>query len=114
MTRTGEDPVREHRIAMEIIADAYNAEGRAMGWYYYPDDKLHVLFKARCVGERHPSPLAKQEEVRVEGLTAEEECLHEMFIDISWSGRMLAVLLSQLRGEALLANPVSPGWRRRS
>ena len=27
---------------MEIVVDAYDEEERAMGWYYYLEDKLHI------------------------------------------------------------------------
>lgn len=29
------DPIRETRIHIEAIADAYGPEERALGWYYY-------------------------------------------------------------------------------
>ena len=29
------DEVRERRITMEAVVDAYNEEERAIGWYYY-------------------------------------------------------------------------------
>lgn len=90
------DEVREDRIVMEIIVDAYGGEEQAMGWYYYLDDKLNVPFKARCIAERRTSPLKKGEEVQVEGMAPEEECMHEMFVEVRWSGRTLAVPLSQL------------------
>jgi hypothetical protein len=35
MRRAKKDSKREHRIAMEIIVDAYGPEEQAMGWYYY-------------------------------------------------------------------------------
>ena len=28
------DELREYRITMEAIVDAYNSDERAMGWYY--------------------------------------------------------------------------------
>jgi hypothetical protein len=31
-----------HRINMEMVVDAYNEEERAMGWYYYLEDRLHL------------------------------------------------------------------------
>lgn len=40
------DKIREHRIEMEIVVDAYGSEERAMGWYYYLEDKLEFPFKA--------------------------------------------------------------------
>ena len=36
------DEARESRISMEIVVDAYDESERAMGWYYYLEDKLHV------------------------------------------------------------------------
>lgn len=96
MARVEEDEVREHRIHMEAIVDAYGPEEQAMGWYYYLEDKLHIPFKARCMAERRTSPLKKGEEVQVKGMASEEECLHEMFVEVRWSGRTLAVPLSQL------------------
>ena len=33
------DADREERIYNEAVVDAYSPEERAMGWYYYLDDK---------------------------------------------------------------------------
>ena len=38
------------------------------------------------------------EEVEVSGLLPEDECRHEMFVEIIWQGRKLIVPLSQLEG----------------
>ena len=81
---------------MEAVVDAYNAEERAMGWYYYLEGRLKVPFKARCKTERVVSPLRKREEVSVLGMAPEEECGSEMFVRVRWRGRSLAVPLSQL------------------
>ena len=35
MSKIEKDEVREHRIAMEVVVDAYDEMERAMGWYYY-------------------------------------------------------------------------------
>jgi hypothetical protein len=40
MSRVEYDEIREERIEMEIIVDAYNPEEQAMGWYYYLDNNL--------------------------------------------------------------------------
>ena len=40
----GEDAVREERILMEVVFDAYGTEERAMGWYYYLADKILFPF----------------------------------------------------------------------
>jgi hypothetical protein len=90
------DEAREERISMEIVVDAYGPEEQAMGWYYYLDDTLNFPFKARCIAERRISPLEVGEEVEVLGMLPEDECRHEMFVEIRWSGRALGVPLSQL------------------
>ena len=91
-----ENQARERRIEMEAVVDAYNAEERAMGWYYYLEGRLKVPFKARCKSRRAVSPLQKREEVSVLGMAPEEECESEMFVRVRWRGRSLAVPLSQL------------------
>jgi hypothetical protein len=96
MARLEKDETREYRIVMEIVADAHDAEEQAMGWFYYLEDTLPFPFRARCIAERCTSPLAKGDEVQVEGLAGGEECMHEMFVDVRWSGRTLAVPLAQL------------------
>jgi hypothetical protein len=90
------DEEREDRIAMEIVVDAYDEEERAMGWYYYLDDKLRFPFKARCIAVRRISPLKVGEEVQVLGMIPEDACLHEMFVELRWSERTFGVPLSQL------------------
>ena len=91
------DEARESRISMEIVVDAYDESERAMGWYYYLEDKFHVPFLTRCVKERAISPLRVGDEVEVVGMAPEEECGREMFVETPWEhGRTLAVPLSQL------------------
>lgn len=92
------DPVREQRILMEIVVDAYDADERAMGWYCYLEDKLRFPFGARCMAKRAISPLRVKDEVEVIGMPPEEECCREMFVTIRWDNddEGLAVPLSQL------------------
>jgi hypothetical protein len=59
---------REHRITEEIVVDAYGAEEKAMGWYYYLEERLCFPFRARCITHRAISPLRKGQEVEVVGL----------------------------------------------
>lgn len=96
MASAEKDKIREHRIDMEIIVDAYGEIERAMGWYYYLEDNMCFPFKARCIAERATSPLEEGETVRVETMASEDECMHEMFVEVRWHGRKLAVPLSQL------------------
>jgi hypothetical protein len=97
MPQAKEDPEREHRIAMEIIVDAYGPEEQAMGWYCYLEEKLRFPFRAECIGERATSPLRKGDEVEIVGMAPDEECQHEMFVQTPWNKRMLAIPLSQLK-----------------
>jgi hypothetical protein len=90
------DEVREERIEMEIVVDAYGEEERAMGWYYYLADKLQFPFKAACIAERTISPLSVGDLVEVAKMAPEDDCEREMFVSIKWHKRTLAVPLSQL------------------
>ena len=98
MTRRAKDEVREERIHMEIIVDAYGPEERAIGWYNYLADTLQFPFSARCVVQRVTSPLEPEEEVEAVDIAPAEECEHEMFVVIRWKSRQLAVPLMQLEG----------------
>jgi hypothetical protein len=51
-----EDTIREKRIDYEIVVDAYDELERALGWYYYLDEKLSYPFSAKCILERATSP----------------------------------------------------------
>ena len=97
MPKTKKNKSREDRIAMEIVADAHDEEEQAMGWYYYLEDKLQFPFKAQVIVERRTSPLLKGEAVHVEGMASADECEHEMFVEVAWDKRKLAVPLSQLK-----------------
>ena len=44
MPQVKRDEIREERITMEAVVDAYNEDERAMGWYYYLDDRLQFPF----------------------------------------------------------------------
>lgn len=92
-----QDKARDDRITMEVIVDAYGADERALGWYYYLEGKLHCPFTARCIAERAVSPLKAKEKVQVIGMPPEEECMREMFVLIRWGDGEWAVPLSQLK-----------------
>ena len=91
------DPEREQRITMGIVVDAYDAQERAMGWYYYLEEQLQFPFTATCIAKRAISPLLVNDDVEVIGMPGEEECEHEMFVTIRWEKEGLAVPLSQLK-----------------
>ena len=96
MRKNIEDTEREYRIENEIVVDAYDETERAMGWHCYLDEKLHFPFKAKCIEVRKISPLRKNEEVKVCGMAPQDDCMHEIFVEIKWQDRNLAVPLSQL------------------
>ena len=98
MNRVEKDEAREHRITYQAIVDAYDEIERAMGWYYYLDGRLAFPFKAKCIAERATSPLRVGEVVEVTDMAPEDECEHDMFVEIQWQDRSLAVPLSQLEG----------------
>src|SRR6266481_5437350 len=90
------DEVREQRITMEAIVDAFGSSERAMGWYFYLHGKMKVPFKARCRLARPISVLKVKEEVEVLGMAPEEEC-GEIFVWVGQAGERIAVPLAQLR-----------------
>ena len=71
-----------------------------MGWYYYLEEHLRFPFVAECVARRAVSPLRVKDEVDVMDMAPEEECEHEMFVEIRWEKRKLAVPLAQLKPTA--------------
>jgi len=97
MTRHIEDKVREERITMEIIVDAYGPEEQAMGWYYYLEDHIQFPFRAKCVSKRASSPLRPNELIDVISMAPEEECEREMYVTVRWKNESLAVPLVQLK-----------------
>jgi hypothetical protein len=96
MKKPKKDPVREERIHNDAIADANGPEEQVMGWYYYLDDKIRFPFQAKCVDAKIVSPLRKGETVEVQGMAPEDVCSADMLVLIQWSGRTMAVPLSQL------------------
>ena len=95
-TKPKKDEVREERITMEIIVDAYNSEEQAMGWYYYLEEELKFPFTAICSSKRAISPLRIKDEVAVIGMAPEDECEREMFVMLRWEIDGFAGQLSQL------------------
>ncbi len=90
------DGIREERIDNKVVVDAYGEEEKALGWYYYLEDKCAFPFLARCLTERAISPLLPGDEFEVVRMALLEECAREMFVSIRWKPRRLAVPLSQL------------------
>ena len=90
------DRIREERIEMDIVVDAYDASERAMGWYCYLEDSLAMPFEARIRIELPTSPLNIGDKVEVLGLAPAQLCETDMFVWVRWPKRNLAVPLTQL------------------
>jgi len=100
VARTREQPKREDRILFEIVVDAYGECERAMGWYYYLEEKIEFPFKANCTSARATSPLEVGSQVEVLGMAPEDDCMVEIFVFVQ-HGKIkkskLAVPLAQLQ-----------------
>lgn len=96
MRKPPEDKGREHRIEMDIIVDCYSEDENALGWYYYIEENLAFPFKVKCIQRRSTSPLKVGETVEVIGMAKEDDCRHDMFVTVKWTGQKLAVPLIQL------------------
>ena len=90
------DSVREDRIYNEVVVDVYGSGERAMGWYYYLDDKISFPFNAECVDTDKRAPLEKGERLTVIGLSGEDYCEHAVLVNINWMNKTLAVPLAIL------------------
>lgn len=96
MAKSRKNSTREERIENEIVVDAYGPGERAMGWYYYLEDKIHFPFQVKCITAKVVSPLRKGETVEVLRLAPEEACTGDMLVLIRWHDRKVAVPLSRL------------------
>jgi hypothetical protein len=94
---SAKDAVREERIIMEIVVDAYDSSERAMGWYYYLDENITFPFLAECIYFDKRTPLEKGDEISILQLSGETYCEHEIYVDMPWEGRDLAIPLAQIR-----------------
>ena len=92
-----EDVIREERIVMEVVVDAYGKPERAMGWYYYLAEKIVFPFYAKCIYFDKRSPLEVGDEIDALQLSGEKYCEHEIYVDMPWEGRVLAIPLAQIR-----------------
>ena len=97
MTRSDDDEF-DRRLSPEIIPDAYGPEEQALSWYYYLEEHVQFPFEAECVSDRATSPLRIGDKVDVVGMPTEEDCEHEMLVNIRWNERVLAIPLAQLGG----------------
>lgn len=78
MSEVKQDHVRDERIYMEVVVDCYDDQERAMGWYYYLQDKINFPFKAKWVSRQKP----KGRDVTVLEMSPEDDCSHDMFVEV--------------------------------
>ena len=53
-------------------------------------------FTAECVAVNKRTPLESGERVKVLKMSGEDLCEHDMYVDISWKGKSLAIPLAQV------------------
>ena len=78
------------------IANAYDSEERAMGWYYYLTDTVSFPFSAECIAVNKRNPLELSEKVTVLQISSADYCENEIYVDVSWKDKILAIPLAQL------------------
>ena len=66
-------------------------------WYRYLADNLPFPFKARYIRKEATSPLKNGAEIEVIKMASEDDCLHEMLVEVRWSEQTLAIPLWQIR-----------------
>ena len=98
--RVPEDEIRENRILFDVVVDAYDESERAMGWYYYLQDKMQMPFPASCSHALPISKLQLGQKLEVLDLAPEELCMQEVFVNIKCQRRKLCVPLSQVQCES--------------
>jgi len=87
----------EERIIMEVVVDAYDADERAMGWFYYIAEGLDFPFQARCIEKISTSPLKIGQEVTVvDASSVKDGWGSTIFVDIKYDEDSLSVPLAQL------------------
>ncbi len=96
MTVTPTQPERERRIYDEIIVDAYDEVERAMGWYYYLESALLMPFKAECFVQRPGLLLKVGDAVEVINMADEDQCMHEVFVQVKRGKKTFIAPLGQL------------------
>lgn len=95
--RPKEDKKREQRITDAIVVDAYNEVERAFGWYSYLDERIAFPFTGECFKKRKISPLRKGETVEIVGMSEEDDCMREIFVQIKWQDREMGIPLEQIK-----------------
>lgn len=91
------DPDREHRIALEPLADLDFPEQQASGWHPYLSNHLSFPQHAVWAGDPPLSLRRSGRQLTVLGLADEAECEDDGDAWIAWQGDELDVPLTDLR-----------------
>lgn len=78
------DPIRENRIEDEIVVDAYGEEERAMGWYYYLQDRITFPFLAKWKKTTKKTGAIAEKEVEVLDMASAEDCESNMYVEVAY------------------------------
>ncbi len=92
MSRVELDQEREDRIHLEAVVDAYGEEERAMGWYYYLDDRIHFPFKGKWLRGKKP----EGRDVNVVALSSADDCSHDMLVEVEYQDDVFSARLSDI------------------
>ena len=65
--------------------------------YYYLDDKISFPFTAECIVVNKRTPLELGERVTVIKMAGEDNCEYDMYVEISWKDKVLAIPLAQIK-----------------
>jgi len=93
----GKDEIREERITMEIVVDAYDSGEVAMGWYHHLQDKISFPFTAECISTTKRTPLKLAQQVTVLDMADADECEYDMYVEVQWDEDVLAIPLEQIK-----------------
>lgn len=100
------DPIRENRIDYEIIVDAYDETERAIGWYYYLENKITFPFNAKWNKKAKKTGLITEKEVKVLGMASEEDCENNIYVEVAYIGEPDDTFIAKLSDiEALNLDP---------
>lgn len=84
MTKQEKDPIREKRIDYEIVVDAYDAEEKAIGWYYYLADKISFPFLAKWKKTNKKTGAIAEKEVEVIDMASADDCERSMYVEVAY------------------------------
>jgi len=79
------DQIRENRIKDQILADAYNSEERAIGWYEYLGSSINFPFSANWQQRNRETLDIQLKQVKVLGLAKTYECKRNMSVEVAYS-----------------------------